>query len=62
MNFQNVDLRTVDTGLSDEERRALRYEQQRLQQREALGERWILHPANAPQKGTYNPLTGQRIS
>jgi hypothetical protein len=27
----------------------------------ALGERWILHPANAPVKGSYNPLTGKRL-
>jgi hypothetical protein len=27
-----------------------------------LGERWILHPANAPVKGVYNPLTGKRLA
>lgn len=25
---------------------------------EALGTRWIMHPANSPVKGSYNPLTG----
>jgi hypothetical protein len=29
---------------------------------EALGERWVCHPANAPQKGEYNPWTGARLS
>lgn len=28
---------------------------------EALGTKWVLHPANAPKKGNYNPLTGRRI-
>lgn len=25
---------------------------------EALGAKWIHHPANAPRRGRYNPLTG----
>lgn len=25
---------------------------------EALGERWVCHPSNAPRKGHYNPVTG----
>lgn len=25
---------------------------------EALGDKYVLHPANAPQRGNYNPLTG----
>lgn len=26
-----------------------------------LGEKHVLHPANAPTKGTYNPMTGARL-
>lgn len=29
---------------------------------EALGAKYLLHPANAPQKGSYNPFTGARLS
>lgn len=29
---------------------------------EALGERWVCHPANAPTKGVYNPMTGARLA
>ncbi|HEX7909935.1 MAG TPA: hypothetical protein VF534_17845 [Paraburkholderia sp.] len=36
-------------------------EAQRKRAIEALGERWICHPANAPQRGTYNPLTGAKV-
>jgi hypothetical protein len=28
--------------------------------KERLGERWVLHPANAPKKGRYHELTGDR--
>ena len=28
---------------------------------EALGERYVLHPSNAPVKGVYNPTTGARL-
>lgn len=29
---------------------------------EALGAKYLLHPANAPQKGRYNPMTGARLA
>lgn len=35
---------------------------QRKRAIEALGERWVCHPANAPAKGVYNPMTGRRLS
>lgn len=34
----------------------------RKQAIESLGERWVCHPANAPQKGIYHPVTGARLS
>jgi hypothetical protein len=37
-------------------------QERRQRQIDQLGERWILHPVNAPQRGTYNPLTGKRLS
>lgn len=33
-------------------------EAQRKRAIQALGKRWIHHPANAPKRGRYNPLTG----
>lgn len=33
-------------------------EAQRKRTIEALGERWVCHPANAPKRGRYNPNTG----
>jgi hypothetical protein len=59
MNMQNVDLRTIETGLTEAERREALYEAQRIRQRELLGTRWVLHPANSPKRGNYNPRTGQ---
>jgi hypothetical protein len=56
------DLRHFNADLTEDERREAIYEAQRMRQREALGERWILHPSRAPQKGTYNPLTGARLA
>jgi hypothetical protein len=35
-----------------------RIEAQRKRAIEALGERWVCHPANAPRKARYNPNTG----
>lgn len=37
-------------------------EAQRKRAIEALGERWIFHPKHAPQRGSYNPLTGRRLA
>lgn len=52
------DLRHFNADLTEDERREAIYEAQRMKQREALGKRWIAHPANAPRRGRYNPLTG----
>lgn len=59
---RNEDLRRLETGLSDDERRQVNEERNRLRQISMLGERWTLHPANSPKKGKYNPLTGALIS
>jgi len=45
MDFKNVDLRTVETGLSDEERRAAVYEGQRLRMIKQLGDKYLLSPS-----------------
>jgi len=37
-------------------------EERRQRQIEQLGTRYLLHPANAPKRGAYNPLTGCPIS
>lgn len=33
-------------------------EEKRKRAIEALGERWVCHPANAPKRARYNPNTG----
>lgn len=33
-------------------------EAQRRRAIEALGERWVCHPSNAPKRARYNPTTG----
>ncbi|WP_175958449.1 hypothetical protein [Burkholderia sp. BCC0405] len=58
MIAKNTDIKNWDTGLSDAERRDALYEFQRFKQIEALGTRYLTHHANAPKRGTYNPLTG----
>lgn len=55
---KGTDLRHVSTGLNADERREALYEFQRLKQIDALGERHLTHRANAPRRGSYNPLTG----
>jgi len=44
MDLKNVDLRTIETGLSDEERRAAVYEAQRLRMIKQLGDKYLLSP------------------
>lgn len=58
MIAKNTDIKNFDTGLTDDERREAIYECQRLRQIDALGERHLTHAANAPRRGTYNPITG----
>lgn len=45
-------LREISNTLTEEDRRKKAIE--------ALGEKWVAHPANAPVKGLYNPLTGAK--
>lgn len=59
---RNTDIRHIDTGLSAEEKRAAREEGLRQKQRRELGERYLCHPANAPRRGVYNPITGARLT
>ncbi|WP_423197888.1 hypothetical protein DFLDMN_001527 [Cupriavidus sp. H19C3] len=49
-----LDLSKIDTGLTPDEARAAREECQRMKQRRALGDRYVLARANAPQRGEYN--------
>ena len=58
---RNEDLRHITTGLSAEEARAAREEGLRQKQRQALGSKYLCHPANAPQRGRYNELTGAKL-
>ena len=44
---KNTDLRTIDTGLSEDERREAINECRRLKAIDALGDKWLLSP-------TYN--------
>jgi hypothetical protein len=59
---RGTDLRHVETGLSDAERLQAIQECALLRQKRLLGQRWVAHPANAPAKGIYNPLTGARLA
>lgn len=59
---KNTDLRHVATNLTAEQERELFEERERRRQRDMLGTRYLLHPANAPQRGIYNPLTGVRLA
>ncbi|MGK2829201.1 hypothetical protein ACSI5F_03730 [Ralstonia pseudosolanacearum] len=48
---RNEDLRHIDSGLPDHEKHVI---QERARQIAALGNKWLLHPDNAPKRGTYN--------
>lgn len=58
---RNTDLRHIDSGLPAAERAELARVARIRQQVLALGERYLLSPANAPVKGTYHPRTGRRL-
>jgi hypothetical protein len=60
MNGLN-DCRHLTAELSAEERRAANEKLARLRMLEILGDRWVLHKANAPRKAVYNPTTGARL-
>lgn len=49
-----TDIKSLDTGLSDDEIKLAVLESRRLQQIRELGDAYLCHPANAPVKGTYN--------
>lgn len=51
MIAKNTDLRHVDSGLSDAEKRQIH---RRAALVAVLGKKYALHPENAPAKGTYN--------
>ena len=61
-----TDLRHVRTGLSKMDIHEAINECAKLKEIRAqiaeLGEKYLLHPANAPAKGVYNALTGMRLS
>ena len=45
------DIRALETGLADSEKRLIH---ERARQIAMLGAKWLLHKDNAPKKGTYN--------
>jgi hypothetical protein len=56
------DVRHLQAELTDAERRASNEKLARIRMLEILGDRYVLHRSNAPQKGVYNPTTGARLS
>lgn len=48
---RNEDLRHVETGLSDTEKRQIH---RRVAMVAVLGDKWLLHPANSPKRGVYD--------
>ena len=54
-------IKSLDTDLSAEEKKLAILEGRRLQQIRELGDRYLLAPAKAPMRGTYNPYTGARL-
>jgi hypothetical protein len=59
---RNQDIKALHTGLSGDEIKLAVLESRRLLQIRELGERYMAHPANAPERGTYNPWTGARLA
>jgi hypothetical protein len=57
-----VDIKALRTGLPANEIKLAILESRRLQQIRELGDAWLLHKDNAPQRGTYNPWTGARLA
>lgn len=56
------DLRHVETNLSDEEMQECRLAGLRQKEIAELGDRYVLHPKNAPERGAYHPVTGFRLA
>jgi hypothetical protein len=58
-----VDIKALHTGLPANEIKLAVLESRRLLQiRDILGERYLLHPKNAPERGKYNALTGAKVA
>ena len=51
---RNQDIKALETGLSALDRHEAINECKKLKQIEELGERYLLHKANAPKRGTYD--------
>lgn len=58
MSLINVDLRHVQTGLSDDERREAIQECRRLKAIDALGDKWLLSPNYS---GHYRPELMRKV-
>lgn len=59
---RNQDIKALRTGLSKMDIHEAILESRRLQQIRELGDAWLLHKANAPERGVYNPWTGARLA
>lgn len=70
MNFPTInDVKHIKADMTDFERRELINESKKLQEAAIiaaqiayLGPRYMAHPANAPKRGTYNPITGAPLA
>lgn len=58
---KNTDLRHIETGLPEAEKRTARREGLAQKARAALGAKWVMAREHAPARGVYNPLTGARL-
>ncbi|MEM5429374.1 hypothetical protein [Cupriavidus oxalaticus] len=57
-----TDLRHIESGLSADEKASARRAGLAQKAIAALGARWTCAPQHAPRRGTFNPLTGVRLS
>lgn len=63
MNFPTIgDVKHIKADMTDMERHELILQSRRMLQIRELGDRYMCHPANSPERGTYNPLTGMRLA
>lgn len=56
-----TDIKALDTGLSEQEKADARRAGLAQKAIAALGTRWVCAAANAPARGSYNPITGTRL-
>lgn len=59
---KNFDLRHYEAHLSGEEIQECRLAGLRQKEIAELGEKYLCHPSNAPERGTYHPVTGFRLA